>query len=72
MSAVRREFDQCGQGEELFRWGRPQFLEQKTSNFSKFMGGGLSQCGNFAVKSRQFFAILSGRLLWMAPNQTKF
>jgi len=41
----------CGQG-RFFRYGRPHFLVQKTSNFSKFMlcphgqgGKGMSQCG---------------------------
>jgi len=50
----------------------------KTTNFLKFMvcphgrgvltDGVLSQCGHFANKGDQFFAISCGRLLWMALN----
>jgi len=48
----------------LFKYGRPHFLVQKTSDFSK-----LSKCGHLADKGGgQFFAILCGRLLWTAPN----
>jgi len=48
----------------------PQFLAQKTSDFSKFVvcpheqvEGGLAS----ADKGSQLFAILCGRLLWTAP-----
>jgi len=45
-------------GGGFFRCGRPHFLAQKTSDFSKFMmcphgqegRGGLRQCGHFADK----------------------
>jgi len=63
----------CGQGwRGFFRCGRPHFLVQKTSDFSKFMvyphgQGRLSQCGHFAVKGGQFFANLCGHVLWTAP-----
>jgi len=42
----------------FFRCGRPQFLVQKTSNFSKFMvsphgQGGLSQCGHIRTRGEE-------------------
>jgi len=56
----------------FFRYGRPQFLVQKTSDFSKFMvcpngQGGLSQCGQGRINFSQFYAdVLYGRPL--TPN----
>jgi len=35
-------------------------------------GGGIKQCGHFANRGSQFFAILCGRLLWTAPNRKIF
>jgi len=57
----------CEQGEEVIQMWTPHFLAQKNSNFSKFMvcphGQGrereLSQCGHFADKESQFFAVLT-------------
>jgi len=71
----QRGFVQCG------HFSDKGFLQMRTSallnakNFGFFeiygvsaqtRGSGLSQCGHFAGKEGQFFAMLCGRLLWTA------
>jgi len=66
----------CGQ-RAFFRCGRPHFLVQKTSDFSKFMmcphGQGergvkpeRTLCGQ-GGEAVNFFALLCGRPLWTVP-----
>jgi len=70
-------FVQCGQGGGFFRYGRPHFLEQKTSEFSKFLVCPHGQEGGWAsadiLRARgegwgvNFSRFCTGRLLWTAP-----
>jgi len=60
-------------GRGFIRSGRPHFLAQKASDFSKLMvclyeQRGLSHYGShFTDWGGQIFAIMCGRLLWTAP-----
>jgi len=63
----------------VFRCGRPHFLMQNTTDFSKFVvsagigrGAGWVSAGILRTSSRgdQCFAIMCGRHLWTAPENT--
>jgi len=84
LEAVRKGRPQSGRGElysaeGFFRCRSPQFLMQKTSEFSNFMLGqnrqertGFEPVRTFVESGEgSFFAILCGRPLWTTPYKAR-